>query len=36
MPLLAAFGAAGPGARGTVIHRSWQWGDLSMAAYEFR
>jgi 4,5-DOPA dioxygenase extradiol len=36
MPLLAAFGAAGPGAQGTVIHRSWQWGDLSMAAYEFR
>jgi 4,5-DOPA dioxygenase extradiol len=36
MPLLAAFGAAGAGSRGTVIHRSWQWGDLSMAAYEFR
>lgn len=36
MPLLAAYGAAGEGARGTVLHRSWYWGNLSMAAYEFR
>jgi 4,5-DOPA dioxygenase extradiol len=36
MPLLAAFGAAGPGAKGTVIHQSWYWGNLGMGAYEFR
>jgi 4,5-DOPA dioxygenase extradiol len=35
MPLLTALGAAGPGAKGKVIHRSWYWGDLGMAAYEF-
>jgi len=35
MPLLVAFGAAGDGARGTVLHHSWHWGDLSMDAYEF-
>ncbi len=35
MPLLAAMGAAGPGARGTVIHRSWDLGDLGMDAYAF-
>ena len=35
MPLLTAFGAAGTGARGKVLHRSWQWGDLGMGAYEF-
>ena len=36
MPLLAAMGAAGPGARGTVIHHSWDLGDLGMDAYAFR
>jgi 4,5-DOPA dioxygenase extradiol len=36
MPLLAAFGAAGQGAKGKIIHHSWYWGDLGMAAYEFR
>ena len=36
MPLLAAFGAAGKGARGTVLHQSWYWGNLGMGAYEFR
>jgi 4,5-DOPA dioxygenase extradiol len=36
MPLLVAFGAAGDGARGTVLHHSWNWGDLLMDAYEFR
>jgi 4,5-DOPA dioxygenase extradiol len=36
MPLLAALGAAGPGAKGTVIHQSWYWGNLGMGAYEFR
>jgi 4,5-DOPA dioxygenase extradiol len=35
VPLLAAMGAAGSGATGRTLHRSWQWGDLSMAAYEF-
>jgi 4,5-DOPA dioxygenase extradiol len=35
MPLLAALGAAGPGARGKVIHHSWYWGDLGMDAFEF-
>ncbi|WAC05959.1 MAG: class III extradiol ring-cleavage dioxygenase [Methanoregula sp.] len=35
MPLLAAFGAAGPGVRGTVLHQSWDLGDLGMGAYEF-
>jgi 4,5-DOPA dioxygenase extradiol len=36
MPLLAAFGAAGAGARGKVMHHSWHWGDLGMGAYEFK
>jgi 4,5-DOPA dioxygenase extradiol len=35
MPLLAAFGAAGPGARGIVLHQSWDLGDLGMGAFEF-
>lgn len=35
MPLLAVFGAAGPGARGTVLHQSWDLGDLGMGAFEF-
>jgi 4,5-DOPA dioxygenase extradiol len=34
MPLLTAFGAAGKGAKGRVIHHSWS-GDLGMAAYQF-
>ena len=36
MPILAALGAAGAGARGTVIHHSWDLGDLGMDAYAFR
>jgi 4,5-DOPA dioxygenase extradiol len=36
MPLLAALGAAKPGARGKVLHQSWYWGNLGMGAYEFR
>jgi 4,5-DOPA dioxygenase extradiol len=36
MPLLVALGAAGPGAKGTVIHHSWDLGDLGMDAYAFR
>ena len=36
MPLLAALGAAGPGAKGTILHQSWYWGNLGMGAYEFR
>lgn len=35
MPLLTTIGAAGPGAKGKIIHNSWYWGDLGMAAYEF-
>lgn len=35
MPLLTAFGAGGPGARGKVLHRSWYYGDLGMGAYAF-
>lgn len=35
MPILTALGAAGAGAKGEVIHESWQWGDLGMAAFEF-
>lgn len=35
MPLLGAMGAAGQGATGEVIHHSWFWGDLGMAAYSF-
>jgi 4,5-DOPA dioxygenase extradiol len=35
MPLLAVFGAAGPGARGMVLHQSWDLGDLGMGAFEF-
>ncbi len=36
MPLLAAIGAAGPGATGTILHQSWYWGNLGMGAYGFR
>jgi len=35
MPLLAAFAAAGPEARGKVLHQSWDLGDLGMGAFEF-
>jgi 4,5-DOPA dioxygenase extradiol len=35
MPLLVALGAAGPGAKGTILHQSWYWGNLGMGAYEF-
>jgi 4,5-DOPA dioxygenase extradiol len=35
MPLLVAFGAAGPDPRGTVLHQSWDLGDLGMGAFEF-
>jgi 4,5-DOPA dioxygenase extradiol len=35
MPLVGAFGAAGEGAKGKVIHHSWYMGDLGMAAYLF-
>jgi 4,5-DOPA dioxygenase extradiol len=35
MPLLVAFGAAGPDARGRVLHQSWDLGDLGMGAFEF-
>ena len=36
MPLFVALGAAGPAAKGTIIHQSWYWGNLGMGAYEFR
>ena len=36
MPILAALGAAVAGAPGTVIHHSWDLGDLGMDAYAFR
>ncbi len=36
MPLIVAFGAAGEGAKGKVIHHSWYAGDLGMAAYQFQ
>jgi len=35
MPLITAMAAAGDGAKGTIIHDSWYWGDLGMGAYEF-
>ncbi len=35
LPLHVAFGAAGEGARGTALHRSFSLGNLSMAAYAF-
>lgn len=35
LPLLVALGAAGPGARGRVLHRSTTYGVLAMSAFEF-
>lgn len=35
MPLMVALGAGGTGAKGRVLHRSWQYGDLGMGAYSF-
>ena len=35
LPLHVAFGAAGKGARGKALHRSFTSGNLSMAAYGF-
>jgi len=35
MPLMAAVGSAGESVKGRVLHRSWQYGDLGMAAYAF-
>jgi 4,5-DOPA dioxygenase extradiol len=35
LPLHVAYGAAGPGARGKALHRSFTSGNLSMAAYSF-
>jgi 4,5-DOPA dioxygenase extradiol len=34
-PLLVAFGAAGQGARGRILHRSWDYGNLAMTAVAF-
>jgi 4,5-DOPA dioxygenase extradiol len=36
LPLLVALGAAGEGARGRALHRSFTYGTLSMATFEFR
>ncbi len=35
MPLLVAMGAAGPKAKGTVLHQSWEYGFLGMGMYSF-
>jgi 4,5-DOPA dioxygenase extradiol len=35
LPILVALGAAGAGARGRALHRSFTYGSLSMAAYAF-
>lgn len=35
MPFFVAYGAAGPGAKGRRLHRSFTYGALSMAAYAF-
>jgi 4,5-DOPA dioxygenase extradiol len=35
VPLLTAMGAAGPGAKGRILHRSWDYGDFGMGAYAF-
>ena len=35
LPIFVAYGAAGPGARGTRIHQGFTLGSMSMAAYRF-
>ncbi len=35
LPILVALGAAGAGARGRALHRSFAYGSLSMASYAF-
>ena len=35
LPLVVAFGAAGPGARGCLLHDAFLYGSLSMAAFAF-
>jgi 4,5-DOPA dioxygenase extradiol len=35
MPLLVALGAAGPSAKGKLLHQSWEYGFLSMGMYAF-
>jgi aromatic ring-opening dioxygenase catalytic subunit (LigB family) len=35
MPLLAALGAAGAGAKGRRLHHSYTYGSLSMAMFQF-
>jgi len=36
LPIIVALGAAGPGARGELLHTSFSFGSLSMAAYRFQ
>lgn len=35
MPLLTIAGTAGPGTKGTILHQSWDLGDLGMGAFAF-
>lgn len=35
MPLFVALGAAGANAKGRVIHRSWDYGNLAMTSFAF-
>jgi 4,5-DOPA dioxygenase extradiol len=35
LPIFVAYGAAGPGARGTRLHKGFTLGSMSMAAYRF-
>jgi 4,5-DOPA dioxygenase extradiol len=35
LPLFVAMGAAGKNAKGTQLHSSFTYGNLSMAAYSF-
>ncbi len=35
LPIFVAYGAAGPGAKGTRIHQGFTLGSMSMAAYRF-
>ena len=36
MPLLTIAGTAGPGAKGTILHQSWDLGGLEMGAFAFQ
>lgn len=36
LPLFVAWGAAGTGAAGTLLHQDWEFGSLAMHAFAFR